>query len=541
MVPNVGAPTWVKAGLFVCAGLLCAARGRASTGDAPPANGPSGDKPAAEAFFDVHEYRVLGNTVLANVDIERVLYPLLGDHKTLADVEVARSALEKTYHDRGYLTVFVDIPEQDVGESIVRLRVTEGKLRQVSISGARFFSERKIRAALPAAAAGTVPNIPALQEQLAAVNSESTDRTVVPVLKAGPTPGTVDLALKVDDHSPLHGSIDLNNQYSPDTKPLRATIALNYNNLFNRLDSIAAQFQDAVQEAGSVDVFAADYALAPLASGLRPSIYYIHSNSNAATIGTVGVLGKGEIYGVRVSYPFFEAHGVLQSVVFGADYKHFHDTIGLASMPALITPISYTLGSLGYAGSYTKDALQGIFSLAANFGVRRAPNNADTFANKRFEGQPNFFYVRGDENLLVTLPKGFHLQVRVAGQYAEEPLISNENYSIAGADGVRGYLEAESLGDSAIKGTLQLDSPVWNLHGRPLAEAFLYYDLGRADVIDALPNEAAITRLRSYGGGLNLWPGRPLTGPFTVADPLTDGPRTHHGDSRVLFDVRASF
>jgi hemolysin activation/secretion protein len=493
------------------------------------------------ANFDVHEYRVLGNSKLSNRDIERVLYPLLGDHKTLADVEVARAALEKTYHDAGYQTVFVDIPEQDVGDAVVRLRVTEGKLHEVSIGGARYFSERKILAALPAAKAGTVPSIPELQQQLAAVNSQSADRAVVPVLKAGPTPGTVDLSIKVEDHLPLHGSIDFNNQYSPDTKPLRATVALSYDNLFQRLDSLSLQYQVSPQEWSQVSVAAANYAFGPIPDGLRPSVYYIHSNSNAATIGTIGVLGKGDIFGTRVSYPFIETAGSTQSLVFGADYKHFENVIGLAAMPALNTPISYGLATLGYSGSWTGGWLQEVLSVAANFGVRRAPNNANTFANDCFKCQPNFFYLRGDESVFVKLPFGLKLQVRAAGQWAEEPLINNENYSIAGADGVRGYLEAEVLGDASIKGTLQLYSPTWILHGASLLNGFLYYDLGRADIIDAVGSQPSIARLRSAGAGLVIWPGRSVTGGFTWAYPLTDGPRTLTGQSRVLFDLKGSF
>src|SRR5690348_8491155 len=67
---------------------------------------------AAEQQFDVFELRVLGNTKLPQADIESVLYPFLGYHKTLQDVEVARKALETLYHDRGYGTVYVDIPDQ---------------------------------------------------------------------------------------------------------------------------------------------------------------------------------------------------------------------------------------------------------------------------------------------------------------------------------------------------------------------------------------------------------------------------------------------
>jgi hemolysin activation/secretion protein len=510
-------------------------------GSAAAQPGASAADNATQAYFDIHEYRVLGNAVLSNLDIERVLYPLLGDHKTIADVEVARTALEKAYHDRGYATVFVDIPEQEVEDAIVRLRVTEGKLRQVSIGGARYFSERKILAALPAVKAGSVPLVPDLQRQLADLNAQTADRLVVPVLKAGPTPGTVDLALNVKDNLPLHGSLDVNNQYSPDTKPLRATVSLSYNNLFQRLDSVSAQYQDSPQSPGEVGVFAANYAPGALASGLRPSAYYIHSNSDVAAIGTLGVLGKGDILGLRFNYPVDEETGMLQSLVYGADYKHFRDTIGLQSTPALITPISYVNLTAGYSGNWSGKILQDILSFSADFGPRGLPNYAGTFANKRFEGRPNYFYVRFDESLIIKLPAGFHVQMRAAGQLAVEPLISNEDYSIAGIDGVRGYLEAEVLGDKAVKGTLQFGSPSLTVRAVPLFDGFVFLDAARAYLIDPLANETPVTTLRSWGFGLDILPGRFVSGYLTWSDPLAAGPRTPRGDSRLLFDLRASF
>jgi hemolysin activation/secretion protein len=96
-------PTLAKSLLLSTA--LSALMGVVQASDSAPVPSPpsANAKPAAaEAHFDVHEYRVLGNTVLPIRDIETVLYPLLGDHKTLADVEVARAALEKTYHERGF-------------------------------------------------------------------------------------------------------------------------------------------------------------------------------------------------------------------------------------------------------------------------------------------------------------------------------------------------------------------------------------------------------------------------------------------------------
>lgn len=533
-------PSLAKRIALLLAALCCDQVAQAQTATSGQ-TAASAQAAAPQAHFDVFEYRVLGNTVLSNRDIETVLYPLLGDQKTLADVEVARSTLEKLFHDRGFGTVFVDIPEQDVSDKIVRLKVTEGRLHEVHIAGARYFSERKILAAVPAATVGTVPNLPALQQQLSTVNFQTADRAVVPVLKAGPVPGTVDLALNVDDHLPLHGSLELNNQNTPETKPLRAIAALSYSNLFAQLDSVSVQYQVAPQNTGEVNVVAANYAWRPLESGLRPSVSFVNSNSNVETVGTLGVIGKGQIYSARFSYPITDAPGMPQALTVGADYKHFRETIGLQSSPALVTPISYVNLSVAYAGNWVGDPVQGAVAAAANFGPRGAPNDTDSFANKRFKGYPNYFYVKLDGSLNFHLPKAFLFSVRADGQFAVEPLITNENYSIAGADGVRGYLEAESLSDSGLKGSVQLQSPPFTWQKTTLGDVFVFYDAGRAMVIDPLQGEPGETTLRSWGAGMHLLPGKWINGSLTWADPLASGPITRHGDSRVLFVVRGMF
>ncbi len=122
------------------------------------------------------EYRVLGNTMLPATVIERAVYPYLGPAKSIDVVEHARADLEQAYHNAGFGTVFVDIPEQDVDGGVVRLHVTEGKLRRVAIEGARFFSAKEIRSAVPAATAGATPDLKAIQSEIATLNMQTADR-----------------------------------------------------------------------------------------------------------------------------------------------------------------------------------------------------------------------------------------------------------------------------------------------------------------------------------------------------------------------------
>jgi hypothetical protein len=74
-----------------------------------------------------------------------------------------------------------------------------------------------------------------------------------------------------------------------------------------------------------------------------------------------------------------------------------------------------------------------------------------------------------------------------------------------------------------------------------LGDFFVFYDEGRANVIDPLSGEPPSTVLRSWGAGFNVLPGRWINGVVTWADPLADGPITHRGDSRILFVVRGTF
>jgi hemolysin activation/secretion protein len=185
--------------------------------------------------------------------------------------------------------------------------------------------------------------------------------------------------------------------------------------------------------------------------------------------------------------------------------------------------------------------LTGTFSSTANFGPRGVPNNPETFANKRFQAEPNYFYVKLDGALIAHLPAGFQLMVRADGQYAVEPLIINEEFSITGADGVRGYLEAEALADRGIKESVQMQSPMARVRSWALGDVFAFFDAGHADVIDPLIGQQPFYTLRSFGGGLSLFPTYAVNGSVTWARALNEGPFTHRGESRILFLVRGAF
>ena len=507
------------------------------------------DTPAAH--FAVWEFRVLGNSVLAPVDVERAVYPFTGADKTFADVEHAREALEAAYRAHDFGTVFVDIPEQDVSDGIVRLNVTEGKLRVAHMEGARYFSQNKLLAAIPSAQPGSVPKLGQLQKEIADVNAQSADRSVVPVLKAGPVPGTVDLALKVDDHLPFHGSVELNNQYTVGTTRLRANVALEYSNLFNELDDLSMQYQSSPQNRSQVGVYVVSYTTRPFDGGIKASLVYVHSSSDVPTVGALGVLGKGDIISGRLTFPVAYNAQTTQSLFVGADYKDFQEVIVVDPKTSSSTPIPYLNFTAGFTGAWREPARNWFLTSSVNLGARNVVNDAAKFENKRYLASPSYLYVREDASVVQTLPGNFSGKLRLTGQYTLDPLITNENFAISGADGVRGFLESEVLGDSALKGTLQVDTPAWQPASWFGGKLFVFYDAGAMHAIDALSGQPSHVMLKSTGAGFELLGGPYLTGSLTYARALSNGSwftdngqqylNTRSGESRLLFVVRGAF
>ena len=432
------------------------------------------------ALFDIWEYRIGGNTVLTSRQIETAIYEFLGPAQSIDDVERARTVLEQQYRDAGYSTALVTIPEQSVVDGIVRLEVTEGTLGQVRVTNARYVSGRDIRAEIDSLKTGEPISFPEFQEDLSDVNRLSADRSVTPILKAGRRPSEVDVELRVNDALPFHGGFELSDRYTADTSELRSTGTISYDNLFQKFHSLSLQYTTSPQEPANTRVAAATYLWRFKTTPTVLAFYGVDTDSDVATVGDLNVLGSGRIYGLRVVHPLSANEGgFFHTATLGLDYKDVTETIG----EALQTPISYTNLSLDYAFGWNSEHYRASYDIGASFGLGAFGNSPVEFGNKRFKAQPNYFYVRAGTEQLRRIWGGVGLYARVEGQYTTQPLISNEQFSAGGASSVRGYLEAERLGDIGLFANIEVRSPDFGRQlWQELDSAYLFRFLRCRDV-----------------------------------------------------------
>lgn len=494
--------------------------------------------------FDILEYTVDGNTVLDAATIEKAVYPHLGPGKTIEDVEEARAALEQGYQRAGFLTVIVNVPEQKVVGGVVRLEVVEGTVDRLRVTGNRYYTAGHIRARIPAIQEGETPYFPDVQTEIAAFN-RTPGRSVTPVLKSGMVPGSVEIEMKVADKSPLHGSVELNNRQTANTEPLRLAGTLRYDNLWDRDHSISFLYLTSPQQWDQVRVLSANYLFRLPDSDKLIAFYAVRSRSSVAAVGDLKVLGNANLYGARVILPLRPDDTYNHSFIVGIDYKDFLQDLRFATTGGPQYPIDYTPVSLGYqfSNNGVRGQTRGSVTMTAGLRGSLSGNQDAEFANQRYGAQANFAYVRGDVSRLQKLPRGYGLFARLAAQLASQPLIPLEQLLMGGADTVRGYLEAEAVGDDGGYGTLEVRSPSFlSGYQGPALEliGFAFVDAGALTTRQPLPGQLEHTSLASVGMGLRFRSERFVTAAMELGVPLKNTQLTRAGDPflhmRLVYD-----
>ncbi len=493
---------------------------------------------------NINEYIVRGNTVLSAREIEKAVYPFLGPQRTLADVESAQQALQQIYRSKGYQSVYVALPEQQVSGGVVYLQVTETRVGRVRVVGAKYHSPLAIRDEVPALAEDKVPNFGKVQDELSAVN-RSGERQVTPTVKEGVVPGTMDVDLNVDDKNPWGGSLTLNNDYSADTKRLRAVASLSNSNLWQKGHSASLTFFTAPEKTDNAKVWSASYSL-PLSEqwALRFSGY--QSDSDVATVGGTNVLGKGHSYGATTIYTLPSGGEWTHQLSLGLEFKDFDENVMYGGAEDRV-PLKYAPFTFGYSGYYFNDRRQGNLSLSivtATSDFLHYGSDYDEFDRKRYRASKDFALLKGDAGLTEALGGDWQLAVKSAFQIASGPLVSNEQFSAGGATSVRGYLAAEQSADDGVMGSVELRTPSFSSWvGSPVTELRLhaFTDAAQLWLRDALPEQKDSFNMASVGVGASAAISDWLYGNVDLGLPLIEGPNTGKNDPRAQFSVSANF
>ncbi|MDM0074835.1 ShlB/FhaC/HecB family hemolysin secretion/activation protein [Variovorax sp. J2P1-59] len=470
--------------------------------------------------FEIKRIRVDGDSLLDAAHIDALLAPFIGANKTLIDVQAAREALLAEYARRGWGAVEVLVPEQEVRDGEVVVRVIEARVSQVRVTGNEHFDTANIRRSLPAVQEGQAPNTRALAAQLRLANTNPLKQTTA-VLQPGAEAGSVDVEARVSDQRPYRFSIGLDNTGNPETGNLRLGLGFQHANVFGldhvlSLQYVTAPYDDdnthrlSAIPGDDVRIWGAAYRIPLPALGDSIEFTAGYANVNSGVVqGIFNVTGAGRIYGARYNFGLQGTPWLEHQLSLGIEKRDYDNRVFAVGSGVELVP-DYSLQPIGVTYSGLLRAPQGEGSFSAGL-VRNLPGGSQgdqaAFDAVRRGAEADYTLLRASASYTHALPSDFQARVRFAGQYTSDVLLPGEQFGIGGMDSLRGLYERQLLADKGYSGSLEFYSPdLGRYTGQPdLRLRFLaFVDFAKGWRNEPQAIELAKVDARSYGVGLRM-------------------------------------
>jgi hemolysin activation/secretion protein len=509
--------------------------------------------------FDIDLFNIEGNTLLKSDEIEAVLKPFTGKQREYGDVQRAIEALRQRYRTGGFGVVWVVAPEQDLDRGVVTLRVIEARIGKVTIGGNRFFDDSNIRSSLPALREEVSPRVGDISANVQLAN-ENPAKQVDVVLRPGEKQGMVDAAVDVIDVRPLKAFLTFDNTGNPQTGDFRLGVGVQHANLFNRDHIGTFNYVTSPGKWDQVSLYSGSYRLPLYSWGDSIDFIIAYSDVSAGTAQTVaGPLtfsGKGAVYGLRYNQLLERRGEYSHRIVYGLDYRAYEndctlgdfgaDGCGPAAVNITVRPIS-----LAYSGNWAKPGRISDFYVALSHNIpggakgQESDFNAARPSPNGGDGAPSRYTIfRFGASMVNAFESNWQVRAAFNAQYTPDALVSGEQFGIAGATAVRGFLEREIVRDTGCFATIELYSP--NLTGKLIPgegnlRGLLFYDIAWA-ANNPLAGEARQQiSISSIGAGFRWNIQRNFNIRFDLARVMDEGGSKETGDLRGHVSIYVGF
>ncbi|MGE5280135.1 MAG: ShlB/FhaC/HecB family hemolysin secretion/activation protein [Deltaproteobacteria bacterium] len=497
---------------------------------APPAPQESQEKTL------INTINVTGVTLLPEAAIEAITAGFKGRTLSLKDLQTCADLITDAYRKKGYITSRAYLPPQRIAEAAVEIRVVEGLMGDLTVTGNRYFStalfERRF-----SLKKGDGFDYDTLRADLSRIN-QYPDREARAVLVPGKEPGTTDVTLEVTDRLPVHATLDWDNFGSRFIGKDRYEAAVSHNNLLGRDDSLTFQYQ--IAEADAYRLTSVRYLL-PVTDTTEIGLFSAWSKLELGKqFRAVQARGKSRFYSIYATQDVLNTQRVNLNLRLGFDYKDYFNFSGgneTSRDRMRVVRTSYNLDVSDGTGRTILDQELDV-GLA---GVMGGLEEVDAHASRAGAGGK---FVKTSISLLRLQAMPFSSTLLWKSQFQISPYIltAAEQFQLGGIANLRGYPPAELVGDDGTAMTFEWSFPVYGLSKTakvPFTDTRWYdairvvafYDWGYVRLHRPQAGEEAKETLRDAGCGMRFsLPGN-LSVRVDVAWPLdrtpTDGDNVH--------------
>ncbi|MBD2021371.1 ShlB/FhaC/HecB family hemolysin secretion/activation protein [Leptolyngbya sp. FACHB-36] len=417
---------------------------------------PSGDSPQT---ITVQRFDVTGSTVFSAADFAKVTAPFINRPITLAELFQARTAITQLYVDRGYITSGAYIPPQTLQGGTVEIRVIEGELEGINVTGTRRLAPNYVRSRL-AVATGKPLNRDRLLQALQLLQLNPLIQTLSAELSAGTRVGTSLLEVRVAEARTFDVQVAFDNGRSPNVGTDRRRIQVSEANLLGLGDGISAAYTN-TNGSNSLDL---GYTLPINARNGTISFNYGTSSSRVIEepFDILDIESKSRYYELTLRQPFLQTPTQEFALGLSATRRESEATLlngeipfpGFGADPEGKTRVT----ALRFFQEWTQRSSRNVVALRSQFSVGLDALNSTI--DDSAPADSRFFAWRGQAQWVRLLAPDTLLLLRGDVQLADRPLVPLEQFGLGGQDSVRGYRQDALLTDNGLFASAEVRIPI---------------------------------------------------------------------------------
>jgi hemolysin activation/secretion protein len=409
-----------------------------------------------QPIFVLKSVRIDGNTVLDKAAIDSVTAPFLNRPVGLRDLEEIRQQITLLYVNRGYVNSGAVLPDQTITDGVLVLRVVEGRLTEIDLTGNRYFRTSYLTDRLWRGV--SVPfNIQdlGLQQQilLAQPFISRLNLNVLP----GLVPGEARVTGEVTELPPYSLTFQIANSQSPTVGEIRGQVQAVAGNILGVGDILGVQYG----RSGALNDGAVSYSFPIASDDTRVNLRYDVNNSLVVTppLQQLNITSQYQSIGIGMSRPFYRTSEQNLTLGFSAEWRQSRTFL-------LNEPFSFVAGAdngrtnvtaIRVYQSWLDQNAERVLALRSTFSLGIDALGA-TVTDMKPTGQ--FFAWLGQAQYVRRIWRDWEFLARGSLQLSDAPLFPIEQFVLGGMSTVRGYREYLTASDNAFAGTLELRVPV---------------------------------------------------------------------------------
>lgn len=471
--------------------------------------------------INVEGFDVIGSTIFSAEQFAEVLQPYTGE-VSFAQLLQARSAVTQLYVDNGYITTGALIPPQTLEDGIVTIRVIEGELEDIEVTGTERLNSSYVRSRLRIATEKPL-NVDRLLEALQLLQLDPLIQNLSAELSAGSRPGQNLLEVAIVEADSFSVETILDNGRSPSVGSFRRRGRVREGNLFGLGDSISLTYTNTD---GSNEI-EAGYAIPinPRNGTIELNYSWTSSEIIEEPFDRLDIEAESRDYDLTFRQPVLRTPQRELALGLTASRRE-SDT----SLLGVDFPLSLganddgetRISALRFFQEWTQRGAEEVFAARSQFSL--GLNALDATVNS-VAPDSRFLAWRGQVQWLRLLAEDTSLLLRSDVQLATTSLVPLEQFGLGGQESVRGYRQDTLLTDNGIFASAEVRVPIYRLPGdRGVLQISPFVDFGTTWNTDSDADRAAPdpNTLVSVGLGLQFELGDRLSARVDWGIPLVD-------------------